>query len=69
MAIEKRWLSIPEAAELYSLHPKTLYQLCKQRSVPSTRIPSLRGGRGMIRIDRRRLDEMLEDAETQAVRK
>ena len=59
----KRWLSIPEAAEYYGLHPKSLYELTKQRLIPFTRIPSLRGGRGMIRIDRRRLDELMEQDE------
>jgi hypothetical protein len=63
MAFERRWLTIPEAAEFYGLHPKSLYVLCRQRLIPFTRLPSLRGGRGQLRIDRKRLDEQLEAGE------
>jgi len=63
MALERRWLTIPEAAKLYSLHPKSLYQLCKKRLVPFTRIPSLRGGRGQLRIDAKKFNEQLEAQE------
>jgi len=61
--IERRWLTVPEAASAYGLHPKTIYSLCQQRLIPHSRIPSLRGGRGMVRIDRKRLDEQLEAGE------
>jgi hypothetical protein len=63
MAFERRWLTIPEAAEAYGLHPKSLYVLCRNRLIPFTRLPSLRGGRGQLRIDRKRLDEQLEAGE------
>lgn len=61
--IERRWLTIPEAAEVYGLHPKSLYVLCRKRLIPFSRIPSLRGGRGQLRIDRKRMDEQLEAGE------
>jgi hypothetical protein len=63
MALERRWLSIPEAAEVYGLHPKSLYVLCRKRLIPFSRIPSLRGGRGQLRIDAKKFDEMLEAGE------
>jgi len=63
MASERRWLTIPEASVAYGLHVKTLYELCRRQLVPHSRIPSLRGGRGMVRIDRSKFDEMLEDQE------
>jgi hypothetical protein len=63
MAPERRWLTIPEAAEAYGLHPKSFYILCTKHLIPYARIPSLRGGKGMIRIDRRKMDEQLEAGE------
>jgi len=64
---ERRWISVREAAVIYSLHPKSVYQLCRRRLIPHTRIPSLRGGRGQVRIDRPALDQMLEEREIPAV--
>jgi len=63
MAFEPRWLTIEQASQAYGLHPKSLYVLCRQRLIPFTRLPSLRGGRGQLRIDRKRLDEQLEAGE------
>jgi len=63
MASERRWLTIPEASAAYGLHVKTLYELCRRQLVPHSRIPSLRGGRGMVRIDARKFNEMLEAQE------
>jgi hypothetical protein len=63
VALDRRWLSIPEAAEVYGLHRKSLYILCKKRLIPFSRIPSLRGGRGQLRIDAKKFDEQLEAGE------
>jgi len=63
MALEPRWLTIEQASQAYGLHPKSLYVLCRQRLIPFTRLPSLRGGRGQLRIDRKKLDEQLEAGE------
>jgi hypothetical protein len=60
---DRRWLTIPEAAEAYGLHPKSLYKLCSKRLIPYTRIPSLRGGRGQLRIDAKKFNEQLEAQE------
>ena len=60
---DRRWLRVDEASELYGLHPKTLFRLCSQRLIPPARIPSVRGGRGQIRIDRPAFDAMLEAGE------
>ena len=63
----RRWLTVSQAAGLISLHPKSVYQLCRQRQLTYSRIPSLRGGRGMIRVDRIGLERMLEERAVQAV--
>jgi excisionase family DNA binding protein len=56
MDIEKRrWLKISEAAEYLSMHPKSLYRACSQRKVPHCKAAGLG-----IRIDRIKLDAMLE---------
>jgi len=55
-----RWLTIERASEAYGLSRKSLYTLCKERRIPFARIPSLHGGRGMVRIDAKKFDEMLE---------
>ena len=60
---EARWLTIEQASQAYGLHPKSLYVLCRNHLIPFTRLPSLRGGRGQLRIDRRRWDEQLEAGE------
>jgi hypothetical protein len=59
----RRWLTIKLASEVYSLHPKTLLALCRQKRVPFSRVPSIHGGRGQIRIDRSALDRQLEAGE------
>lgn len=60
---DRRWLRVDEAAELYGIHAKTLFRLCSRRLIPHARIPSARGGRGQIRIDRPAFDAMLEAGE------
>jgi len=55
----RRWLTIKLASEVYSLHPKTLLALCRQQRIPHTRIPSIHGGRGQIRVDRVEFDKQL----------
>ena len=57
----RRWISVKEAGVLYSLHPKTIARLCSLRKIPFTRIPSSRGGHGVLRIDRVAFDQHLEE--------
>jgi len=61
MDLSRRWLTPKETGELYGLHPKTVLSLCRQRRIPHTRVPSVRGGHGQIRVDRLGFDRMLED--------
>lgn len=61
--VERRWLTVRETGEAYSLHPKTVLALCRQRRIPHTRLPSARGGRGQIRIDRVAFDQQLAERE------
>lgn len=63
----RRWLTVSQTADLISLHPKSVYQLCRQRQLTYSRIPSLQGGRGMIRVDRISIERMLEERAVQAV--
>lgn len=65
MAEQKRWLTVRETAEAYSWHPKTVLALARARKIPFTRLPSARGGRGSIRIDRVALDRELWEREIQ----
>ena len=58
-----RWLTIAQASEAYGLCRQSLYFLCKKNLIPFARIPSLRGGRGQLRIDAKRWDERLEAQE------
>ncbi|MBE3126339.1 MAG: hypothetical protein IMZ57_11870 [Acidobacteria bacterium] len=56
----RRFITVTEAAEVYSMHYKTILALCRARKIPHTRMPSVSGGRGQIRIDRVGCDKMLE---------
>lgn len=60
MSDARRWLTTAEAAQLYGWHPKSVLALCARRRIPHVRLPSVRGGRGQIRIDRVALDRQLE---------
>jgi excisionase family DNA binding protein len=55
MAIEKRWLRVREAGEYLGLHPKSIYRACCQRKIPFSKVPGIG-----VRIDKRRLDAVLE---------
>jgi len=55
-----RWISPAETAELYGWHYKSVLALCRAKRIPFTRLPSLRGGHGQIRVDIVGLEKMLE---------
>jgi|GEM_PF-1534264 excisionase family DNA binding protein len=55
MAIERRWLRVSEAGEYLGLHPKSIYRACCQRKIPFSKVPGIG-----VRIDKRRLDALLE---------
>jgi len=59
--MEKRWISIKEAAKYLSLHPKTLYRQL------GTEIPYAKIG-GSVRVDLKRLDEILDAREREGER-
>ena len=52
--MEKRWITPRECSEYLGLHKQTIYSLCGRGALPTTRIG------GSIRIDRKRLDGLLE---------
>ena len=58
----RRWISPAECAEYLHVHIKSVYLLCRERKLPATRLPAIRGrgGRGRVLIDRLALDVMLE---------
>ena len=53
--LERCWLRVTEAADLLGMSPRTLYRSCKRGQVPFTKVPGIG-----LRIDKRRLDELLE---------
>ena len=53
---EKRWIKIKEAAEYLSVNPKTIYRMLSAHQIPGIKIK----GAGW-RIDRKKLDKMLEE--------
>lgn len=57
MMIERRWLTATEAGEYLNLHPKSIYRACKNRYLPCSKTPGIG-----VRIDKLRLDEMLEES-------
>jgi len=56
--MERRWISVRECAEYLGLHLKSIYNLIYQGYIPATKIG------GSIRIDRKKLDQLLESQET-----
>jgi len=56
--MERRWISVRECAEYLGLHLKSIYNLIYQGHIPATKIG------GSIRIDRKKLDQLLESQET-----
>jgi excisionase family DNA binding protein len=61
--MERRWLKAKEAAWYLGINPKTLYDLLAKGSIAHSRCAGIG-----IRIDKKRLDEMLENKEIPAVR-
>ena len=55
MPIEKRWLKVSEAGEYLGLHPKSVYRACCQRKIPFSKAHGIG-----VRIDKRKLDALLE---------
>lgn len=56
--MERRWYTATEIAAYLSLNPKTVYDLCSRGILPFTK----KKGIG-LRIDKQKLDEMLESEE------
>ena len=58
---ERRWLTITEASAYIGVHPKSLYQMIAAKTLAASRLPATkRGGRGAWRLDKLRLDTLLE---------
>jgi len=55
MPIERRWLTATEAGEYLSLHPKSVYRACRSHRIPYSKAPGVG-----VRIDKFKLDAMLE---------
>lgn len=53
--VRKRWMKIKEAAEYLSVNPSTIYRMLWAHEIPGIKIK----GAGW-RIDRKKLDDMLE---------
>jgi len=52
--IEKRWLTVSQAAEILQIHRKTAYSWAARGILPMVRIS------GVLRVDRTRLEADLE---------
>jgi excisionase family DNA binding protein len=55
MMIERRWLKASEAATYLGIHQKSLYRALKRKQIPFSKPPGVG-----IRLDRLRLDRLLE---------
>jgi excisionase family DNA binding protein len=56
MVNEKRWMSIKDAAEYLGVNGTSLYRACRKNWIPSIK------SRGIgVRVDRVKLDAMLEN--------
>jgi len=53
--MQKRWLTVADAAKYLSLNVKTIYAQATKGEIPSAKIG------GSIRIDKKKLDEQLEN--------
>ena len=56
--MQKRWISVLECSSYLSLHIKTIYAKIAKGEIPAAHVG---GSRGSIRIDRKKLDEQLEN--------
>ena len=56
--MERRWITVKEAAQYLGLHEKTIYRLTYKRAIPFAKVPGIG-----IRIDLKELDRMLLEAE------
>lgn len=64
--MERRWLKVREAAQYLGMNPKTLYDLIAKGEIVHSR-PRIKGVRIGIRLDVKKLDEILENAEIQTL--
>ena len=61
MTIERRFFKASEMAGYLGLHPKSIYRAIKRRQIPAKKVPGIG-----IRVDKQRLDAMLEAQGIQA---
>ena len=53
--MERRWITVAEAAEYLSIHPVTCRRLIDRDEIPATRV-----GRS-VRVDLRKLEALLDE--------
>jgi excisionase family DNA binding protein len=58
MAIERRYFKASEMAEYLGLHPKSIYRAIARRQIPAVKMPGIG-----IRVDKKKLETMLERGE------
>ena len=59
--VDRRWLSCKEVGEYLNLNYKTIFDLVYRGMIPATKIG------GSVRIDKKKLDEILEKNSTVSV--
>lgn len=58
--IDRRWLSLKEAAEYLAIHYTTAYRMAIKGELPAVPITNRRNGHEIWRVDKKKLDELLE---------
>ena len=56
--MQKRWITVLECSSYLSLHIKTIYAKIAKGEIPAAHVG---GSNGSIRIDRKKLDEQLDN--------
>jgi excisionase family DNA binding protein len=61
---ESRWLRVKQAAEYLQLHQRSVYKACILKRIPHVKLPGIG-----IRIDKKKLDRMLERTARSSIKK
>jgi len=58
--MERRWISVRECSSYLSIHEKSVYRLIDHGEIPASKVG------GSIRVDLKKLEEMLEEREAES---
>ena len=60
---ESRWLKVKQAVQYLQLHEQSVYRACILNRIPHVKLPGVG-----IRVDKKKLDQMLERAGRSSIR-